>query len=174
MTELLAPSPRLLNNHTLSDARLARHRDRDSPGTTSAREAATTVRLRPSSAAPSLARNHVRWICTNRDLPDAVVRDIAFIAGELVAISVRQVHAPLDLVICIGQTNATIQVHDLGAGKNARSRPNGVGTNRSLRLVQGVAQSLRVSITEDRREVWATVAFRARSECDDPIRRADS
>jgi hypothetical protein len=119
----------------------------------------TCLRLRPTIAAPSLARNRARWVCDGRGLGDDLVRDVAFIAGELVAISVRQVRAPLDLDICIEQTSITIRVHDLGAGPFARSRPNGVGTTRSMQLVQCVAQSWGVSVINDGRQMWAVLCY---------------
>jgi len=53
----------------------------------------------------------------------------------------------------------TVRVHDLGAGRFAQSTPNGVGTSQSLQLIRCVAQSWGVSVTEDGRELWASVVF---------------
>lgn len=118
----------------------------------------------PSAGAPSQARHRVRWVCAAHDLLDRVVRDAAFVAGELVAISVRQVHAPLILDITVEQDNVRIRIRDLGGGQFARSRPDVVGTDRSLQLVQCVAESWGVSETADGREMWAAVARRPRAD----------
>jgi hypothetical protein len=97
-------------------------------------------------------------------LLEHVARDVAFIAGELVAISVRETQAPLEFDVCVGWNNVTVRIRDLGGGRLARSRPNGVGTNRSLQLVQCVSQSWGVCVTADGREMWAVIALRPRSD----------
>ena len=133
-------------------------------GSSSVADAGATLRLRSSGAAPSLARNRARWVCATHDLAEHIVRDVAFVAGELVAISVRQVHGPLDLEVVVREDAVMVRVHDLGAGRSARSRPDGVGTTRSMQLIRCVAQSWGVSEDADRREMWAAIARRPRSE----------
>lgn len=127
-------------------------------------DANTTVRLRPSVAAPSLARNHVRWACATHQLPEHVVRDAAFVAGELVALSVRQLRAPLDFDISVGPDDVTVRIRDLGATWFGRSRPDDVGTGRALQLVACVSQLWGVSITPAGRQMWASIALHTRSE----------
>jgi|SRR5579859_6135786 len=158
MRETVTPSPQPLARRASARVRplaLSHRAARSSD----ASDVQISIRLRPRIVAPSLARNRARWLCARRSLTPEVVRDVVFIAGELVAISVRQVHAPLDLDIRIAQATVTVRVHDLGAGRFAQSTPNGVGTSQSLQLIRCVAQSWGVSVTEDGRELWASVVF---------------
>jgi hypothetical protein len=145
------------------DLRVSDLRVSDGLPPTTVRTVEPVVRLRANAAAPTLARQRVRWICLSHDLPDDLVRAIAFIAGELVAISVRQVRAPLELHVAFGHDAVMIRVRDLGTGKSAHSRPNTVGTSRGLQLIRCIAQSSGISFIEDRREMWATVALRTPS-----------
>lgn len=133
-----------------------------SPGKVPALE--TSIRLQPGVAAPRVARSRARRVCARYALLEHVVRDVEFIAGELVAISVRQTRAPLDFDVRVGGNSVTVRIRDLGGGRFARSRPDGVGTNRSLQLVQCVSQSSGVCVTADGREMWAVIPLGPRSE----------
>jgi hypothetical protein len=157
MTEALAPSSAPLPRTSATPPSRPSRRRKTTPWHDPDFE--TSIRLRPSIAAPSLARNYARSVCAQRGLNDDFVRDVVFVAGELVAVSIRQVRAPLDLEISISQTTVTLRVRDPGAGLLARSRPDEAGTSRSLQLVQCLAQDWGVSAAEDGRQLWASLVF---------------
>ncbi len=113
-------------------------------------------RIRPSAAAPVMARRWVRWVCAERDLPAPIERSLAFIAGELVAMSVRQVRAPLDLGVTVEEDRVIVRVLNRSAHPPARDRA-GASSSRSLQLVECVADAWGDDDTEDGHVMWAAV-----------------
>ena len=119
----------------------------------------TTARLRPSPAAPQLARFRVRSACAQAGFSAALVHASAIVVGELVRLRLRHSRAAVDLAISIDDAGVEIRVRDV---ENDQRRPQGhdagVGTHRSIELVRRLSSSWGLEQTATQRSIWAFLA----------------
>jgi hypothetical protein len=116
----------------------------------------TSATLRPRASAPRLARRLVRDLARGSGLPDRVVDDAAFVLGELVTTSLRQVGGPTTVVIVLDATGITVRVHDDGSDETVRE-DHSTGAARRWDVVKRLASSWGYSGDGGRRELWATI-----------------
>ncbi len=89
-------------------------------------------------------------------MPLPAERALVFITGEFVAVSVRQVRAPLDLGLSVTPDRVSIRVLNRSAHRSARVHA-GAAVGRHLPLVDCVADAWGDVDTEDGQLMWATV-----------------
>jgi hypothetical protein len=112
--------------------------------------------LRPKPTAPRVARRLVRDLARGSALPERVVDNAAFVLGELVTTSLRQVGHPALVSVMLDDTQITVRVHDDGSERTVRD-DRGAGANRSWEVVKRLATSWGYSDDGARRELWATI-----------------
>lgn len=118
------------------------------------------ARLAPRSSAPRCARKIVRDICTQSGLPERVIDDAALVAGELVTISVHQVHRPLDLIVLLDRDEVTVRVRDVGTMPPDSAGP-GSTPRRCWSMVGRIGRSSGYCETALGRELWASFPLAA-------------
>jgi hypothetical protein len=112
--------------------------------------------LRPKATAPRVARRLVRDLARGSALPERVVEDAAFVLGELVTTSLRQVGHATHVSVELDATQITVRVHDDGSAQTVRE-DHGAGATRRWEVVKRLATSWGYADDGDRRELWATI-----------------
>ncbi len=104
-----------------------------------------------------LAREWIRWVCSENELAPPIERTLAFIAGELVAMSVRQVRSPLHLSVGVDEDRIIVRVLIRTVHRPVGAQADAVSAARGFQLVECVADSCGEFDTEYGHELWAAV-----------------
>lgn len=115
----------------------------------------TSVTLRPRGVSPRLARRLVRELASGSSLPTHVVDDAAFIVGELVTSSIREVHRTAVVTVELDDSYITVRVHDDGGDPLVSARSG--GAMRRWEVVRRLATSWGYARDGEQRELWATI-----------------
>jgi hypothetical protein len=104
---------------------------------------------------PRLARKLVRDLASGSSLPARVVDDAAFIVGELVVTSIREVHRSATVAVELDDRHVTVRVYDRG-GAPAMTVLRG-GAARRWDVIRRLATSWGYTHDGTQRELWATI-----------------
>jgi hypothetical protein len=128
-----------------------------------------TAHLRPSAAAPQLARFRVRSTCAQAGFSTTLVHEAAIVVGELVRLCLRHSRDAIDLAISISDAGVELRVRSVKTTQHAsHTRYVGVGTNRSIELVRRLSNSWGLEQTATERSLWAFLAVIEPSHVDAP------
>lgn len=122
--------------------------------------------LRPTSFAPRLARGLVRDACTGSALEPSLVDSAAQVVGELVAMSVRETHAPVRVEVTISGHDVTIRVRDNDKVPSAQHprRQAPAAIERGWAVVCRLGSSWGNERSVDGRETWVSLHRRGARE----------
>lgn len=111
--------------------------------------------LRPRAMSPRLARKLVRELASGSSLPARVVDDAAFIVGELVVTSIREVHRSATVAVELDDRHVTVRVYDRGSAPGTAVSRGGAA--RRWEVVRRLATSWGYTHDGTQRELWATI-----------------
>ncbi|MFL6161082.1 MAG: hypothetical protein ACJ74U_02520 [Jatrophihabitantaceae bacterium] len=112
--------------------------------------------LRPGKHAPLAARRFVRSICSQQALPARVTDNAAFVAGELVLISVIQSRSVVALAVGLDGTDVILRLRDRSTTWPMR---RGLGSVDRGEVVHRLSRSWGFACDGYGREIWAVIGL---------------